>query len=154
MFKIINMNERAQMIFEVLKGNFDLVHKKEACKTILELLGDESLSNGNINFYPSNKKDACYSEAIFVSITSSPNKVKLDNNQLIPLNDILPILFKQTLIDCLNINKNVVLLTDNIETKEFQKWKNHFKLLKELNINIDIFYIGGDKLIDLNDIVL
>lgn len=148
------MNRRVQMMFEVLKGNLDLVHKKETCKTLLELLGDESLANGNINFYPSNKKGGCFSEAIFVSLTSSPKKVKLDDNQLIPLNDILPILFKQTLIDCLDINKNVILLTDNIETKEFQKWKNHFKLLKELNINIDIFYIGGDKLVDLNDIVL
>jgi len=147
------MNNKIQMIFQSIKGNFDFVHKKEKCRTLLELIGDDSM-NLDINFFPSDKKGVCHSDAIFVSLIKSPIHVSLENDQLVPLDKIMPILFKQTLIECLNINKNVYLLTDNIETKEFLKWGKHFKLMEELEINIEIYYIGGSTLKKINDLVL
>lgn len=148
------MNGKIQMIFNVLKGNFELVHKKEACKTIIELLGDESITHGDINFFPSNKKGTCHSQAIFISLTNSPAQVNFNEDQLVPLNKILPILFKQVLIDCLSFNKHVFLLIDNIDTLEFKKWQKHFELLKKQNVNIEIYYIGGENMKLVNDIVL
>ena len=148
------MSINVEMIFSVLNGKFDMVHKKEACHTILELLGNERLSQDYINILPGIKGAICHNEAVFISLSKSPSFTKFNPDQIIPLSKMLPLLFQQALIDCLNINQEITLITDTIDMNEFNKWEPHFKLLLSLNIEINIFYIGGKVLKNINNLIL
>ena len=138
-------------IFQVVKG-IDYSHKPEKCKTLLELIG-EGFSAENINFMPGTHTSACYKEAIFVSLTKQPPKANLSLDQLIPLKVILPILFKQVLVDCLDINRKVSLIVDDFEMSTFEKWNSHFELIKNIGIDFQIYYIGGSNLKNITTII-
>jgi hypothetical protein len=148
------MEINVEMIHSILSGKFDMVHRKDACHTILDLLGYDQLSQDDINIIPGKKGVTCHKEAVFISLSKSPSFTKFNADQIIPLSKMLPLLFQQVLIDCLNINQEITLMTDTLEMNEFNKWEAHFNLLRSLDIKINIFFIGGKVLLNINDLIL
>ena len=146
------MNELILSIFNSLSQG-DLNKRSENKNTILKLIGQSDFADENVNFYPGNPSSKCCMQAYFVSLSRQPKNIVLNNDQLIPLSKILRLIFEKVLIDCLNKNLEIFLLTDSIEMNEFDKYKEHFRLLKRLNIKIEIFYIGGDTPKNITDLV-
>ena len=150
------MSINIEIIFYVLNGQRDQEYKnKESGNTILEILGEHGLSNGGgaINCTPGKKPSGCYNEAIFISLSNPLSILNLKSDQIIPLKEMLPMLLKQVLVDCYNSNKKITLITDSIDTKVFKKWEPHFDLLEKIGIELNIFYIGGKKLQNINNLI-
>jgi len=153
------MRFNIENIFNILNGKFDRFGReddfKESKTTILELIGENIQSNGGgaINCTPGKKSSGCFYEAIFISLSNPLSILNLKSDQIITLKEILPMLLKQVLVDCYNVNKKITLITDSIDTLEFKKWQPHFELLDNIGIEVNIFYIGGKKLLNINNLI-
>jgi hypothetical protein len=150
-----------QTIFDVLNGRTDIKTPRKTDLTILELLGfdnDNSPRSAElrhtINFVPSDNVSKCCKEAIFVSISHSPSALKLRKDQLISLDQMLPIIVQQVQGTCFGINKKITLLTDKIDVDQFKIWKDNLHVMIVSGVDLRVIYIGGSKLKDITDIAL
>ncbi len=119
-----------------------------------ELMGDNSFDlhefyssggeGGNINFYPSSVKGGCYEVAMFVSISKPPNGLNLKEGNCIPLDLVLKKMVQQVLGSCEGINQEILLITDEIDTKAAREWEGNLKAIKRRCASFDIFYLLPD----------
>lgn len=129
-------NENSEMI------NSDYQVKSKS-KTFTELFKNYD-GYGAINLYPSEKTGHCHHTAIFFSLSKLPKNSSLKRNQLIPLAKILPIVIQKVLGDCLGENKDVILVTDSIDTKVFEPWISNLKRINEMCDSFEIIYVRPD----------
>lgn len=131
-------------LFGVPNENLEMINsdyqEKSKSKTFSELFKNYD-GHGAINLFPSENKGFCHRTAIFFSFSKMPKNSSLKRNQLIPLAKILPIIIQQVLGSCLGKNKEVILVTDTIDTKVFEPWLSNLKRINEMCDSFEIIYV-------------
>jgi hypothetical protein len=51
---------------------------------------------------------------------------------------------QQVLGGCFDINKEVILITDTIDTKVIEEWKPNFRAMKKVCNNIGFYFVDKD----------
>lgn len=134
-------------LFGVPNENSEMIdsdyQEKSKSKTFSELFKNYD-GHGAINLYPSETKGHCHRTAIFFSFSKLPKNSSLKRNQLIPLTKLLPIIIQQVLGSCLGKNKEIILVTDTIDTKVFEPWLSNLKRINEMCDSFVIIYVRPD----------
>lgn len=150
---MLTMSEILNFIFDILKDNCDRNRRIEDVRTISELFGN-FFGGAPFNLIPSDEKSNCCELAIFISVTKSPKHMKLRQDQLIPLDKLLPKVVQQVQGSCAGINKEVYILCDEINTNSFEPWLNNLRTIRRQSKVFGIYYIGGSSLKDITDVVM
>jgi hypothetical protein len=134
-------------LFGVPNENSEMIvsdyQEKSKSKTFSELFKNYD-GHGAINLFPSDNKGFCHRTAIFFSFSKLPKNSSLKRNQLIPLAKMLPIIIQQVLGKCLGKNKEIILITDTIDTKVFEPWLSNLKRINETCDSFEIIYVRPD----------
>lgn len=104
----------------------------------------ESHFLGEMNFFPSTKKGRCHRLAVFVSMREETLSFKSDPNNFVPFDVVLKKMVQQVLGGCFDINKEVILITDTIDTKVIEEWKPNFRAMKKVCNNIGFYFVDKD----------
>lgn len=147
------MDTLTQKLFNAIKNKDDRQFHEGK---LVDLLGDrlysEENSNDGVNFHPGKPTNHCSRKAYFVSLTEDMGSFGKD--QSISLEKILDIMFKQVFVNCLNKNKEIVLIVDKIDMKIFEKFSDHFDLLNKQVDSIQIYYFGNEKISDFTNAII
>jgi len=96
-----------------------------------------------INFYPSNTKGKCQSVAVFVSIKQSTLEFDSDPGNHRDFETVIKKMVQQVLGSCFDKNKEVILITDEINTNVIDQWKPNFKAMELICNSIKIIFINS-----------
>lgn len=100
--------------------------------------------NESINFYPGIQTNSCYETAFFVSFRKEPLNFKMPKSNFVSLDIILKVMVQKVLGDCYDINKNIILLTDNINVQKQEEWLGNLKTIKKLCKSFNVYYVFPD----------
>tara|TARA_B110000902_G_C13791934_1_gene392444 strand:+ start:14 stop:487 length:474 start_codon:yes stop_codon:yes gene_type:complete len=96
-----------------------------------------------INFYPSNTKGKCQSIAVFISIKQSTLDFNSDPSNHKDFESVIKKMVQQVLGSCFDKNKEVIFITDEINTNVIEQWKPNFKAMRQICDSIQIVFIDG-----------
>lgn len=99
-----------------------------------------------INFSPSSSKGRCCSTAVFVSVKPSTLNYSSDQSNHVDFETVVKKMVQQILGECYNMNKDIILVTDHLDTEVIEEWRPNFKAMTQVcnSINICFFDSKGD----------
>jgi hypothetical protein len=151
----INLKDIAKNIIYELYGTpenneFKGEASYESVKNVLPRLCNVN----DINFYPGFKKSSCCEGAIFLSLKHQPRSINLSRSEMKSLKVTLENMVQHLLGECMNITKEVILITDLIETDTINSWLGTLKSIQRINCSIDIVYVRKNGEFELTNKVL
>ena len=114
---------------------------KRQLKNIKDFLNFSDHSN-TINFFPSDKKGPCQKEAWFVSIYSVKLKKDIKRKDCLEFSKVIEKLIQQVLGSCYKINEDIIVITDNLNTKSIEPWKENLKVISQISTSFNIYFIS------------
>jgi hypothetical protein len=132
------LREVAKKIIMTLYGSpYEEINSSIGYGSISEIFSNLNLSDG-INLYPSNSKNACCLDAIFISIKHQPRFITLSRNEMIPLKIVLEKMSQHLFGECRGYTNQIILITDTIDTDIINPWIASFK---NSNCWIEVIYV-------------
>lgn len=122
----------------------ELDRKRRGAKFKFSSFATKGNVNEKMNFFPSSNKGRCHYLAVFVSMREETLSFKSDPNNFVSLDVVLKKMVQQVLGSCFNVNKEVVLITDTIDTKVIEEWKPNFRAMKKVCDNIRFYYVDTE----------
>jgi len=122
----------------------ELDRKRRGAKFKFSSFATKGNIDGKMNFFPSSIKGRCHYLAVFVSMREETLSFKSDPNNFVSLDVVLKKMVQQVLGSCFNVNKEVVLITDTIDTKVIEEWKPNFRAMKKVCDNIRFYYVDKE----------
>ena len=124
---------------------FDVEHDKSDRRTLKNNLSDflkRSVHSSSINFFPSDKKSTCKKTAWFVSIYSEKLKKRIKGKDSYEFSKVVEKLIQQVLGSCYKINEDIIVITDNLNTKSVEPWKKNLKVISQISNSFNIYFIS------------
>ena len=116
---------------------------KQKTISFSDVLNDMGLAQ-KINFFPSEIKGRCHSIAMFVSFKSPPLKFKMPKSNLIPIDTVIKKMIQQVLGSCFEKNRDIILITDEINTEKIEEWKPNLRAIQKISNSFEIIFLHGD----------
>ena len=124
---------------ELMDDNID--KNKRNVKFKFSSVGSSGVFNERINFYPSTGKGKCQRTAVFVCIKAATLKFKSDPSNHVTFEKILKVMVQQVLGGCIDVNQNIILITDEINTNSIEEWKPNFRAMHKICDRVNIYYL-------------
>lgn len=145
------MDDLTKILFNRLY-NSDYDNNPTSLK-LIDLVSAKSADS--INFYPGNPSKFCCKYAYFISLKSeATSKLKLEKSQFVSLEKMLEEMFNHIFIKCLGVTSNITFICDEINTSIFDRYSAQFRLLKTLNIQVQIIYFNQSGPQDITILIM
>ncbi len=132
------LREIAKKIIQSLYGHpQEEIYYNIGYTSIDELISNLNLSE-EINLFPSNHKETCCLEAIFISIKHQPRLKTLSRNEMISLKTVIEKMVQHIFGECKEFTNQIILITDTIDTDILKPW---ISSIKKSTCWIEIIYV-------------
>ena len=135
---------KLRFIDDIVKMPSELDRKRRVEKFKFSSFTTKGNINEKMNFFPSIIKGRCHNLAVFVSMREETLSFKSDPNNFVSLDVVLKKMVHQVLGSCFNVNKEVVLITDTIDTKVIEEWKPNLRAMTKVCDKIRFYYVDRE----------